>query len=407
MTPAEHRTRADLVIDGLSCVATPDVVVRDAAIAAHDGTIRLIGPREDVLEAVEPEPDTEWIEARGLSAIPGLVDCHTHTVWAGSRIDEFDRRAQGQSYEEIAAAGGGIKASVAAVRGATEVELATLATRRLARMRSLGSTTIEVKSGYGLTEESETDMLRAAHAAGAAAGVRVTTTCLALHALPPEARSTGEYVRYAIEQILPAAAPLADAADCFLERGAFTADECRAYLAAARRHGLRLRIHGDQFSECGAVPLAVELDAASVDHLEQTGEAGVRQLAASDVAAVCLPLCALYLDLPRPPARALLDAGAKVVLATDYNPGSAPAESMLSAMNLACTQLRLSCAEALAAATIAPAEVLGLEHEVGRIAPGFAADIVLVDDPDWRAACYHLGELPARVLASVAARHAT
>ena len=206
-----------------------------------------------------------------MSAIPGLVDCHTHTVWAGSRVDEFDRRAQGQPYEQIAAAGGGIKSTVAAVRAASEAELVAAATRRLQRMRALGTTTAEVKSGYGLDPVSEAAMLRAAHAAGAAAGVRVTGTCLALHALPPEAASAEEFVRVAIDEILPACAGLATAADCFLERGAFSADECRPYLVAARDRGLALRIHGDQFSECGAIPLAVELGAASVDHLEQTG----------------------------------------------------------------------------------------------------------------------------------------
>ncbi len=388
----------DLVIDNLASIATPTVVHRDAAIVVRDGRILAAGPRDEVLRTTEPAAGTTVIDGRGMSAIPGLVDCHTHAVWAGSRVDEFDRRAQGQPYEQIAAAGGGIKATVAAVRAASEADLIAAATRRLVRMRALGTTTAEVKSGYGLDPASEAAMLRAAHAAGAAAGVRVTGTCLALHALPPEATSAEAFVRLAIEEILPASEGLATAADCFLERGAFSADECRPFLQAARERGLALRIHGDQFSECGAIPLAVELGAASVDHLEQTGSEGVRLLAESGVAAVCLPLCALYLDLPMPPARALADAGARVVLATDFNPGSAPSESMLAAMNLACTQLRLSCAEALHAATIAPAAVLGLADEVGQLAPGFAADIVLIDDPDWRMACYHLGEVPARVV---------
>ncbi len=388
----------DLVIDRLASVATPERVLVDAAIAASAGRIVAVGPREEVLRAVAPAHGAVEIDGRGLSAIPGLVDCHTHAVWAGSRIDEFDRRAQGQPYEQIAAAGGGIRATVAAVRGATEEELTALTVRRLARMRALGTTTAEVKSGYGLDAASEAAMLRVAHAAGRSAGVRISGTCLALHALPPEAASAAAFVRTAIDEILPACEPYATAVDCFLERGAFSAEECRPFLEAARARGLALRLHGDQFSECGAIPLAVELGAASVDHLEQTGRDGIRLLAESGVAAVCLPLCALYLDLPMPPARALADAGARVVLATDFNPGSAPAESMLSVLNLACTRLRLSCAEALAAATLAPARVLGLEREVGRLEPGYAADIVLIADPDWRAACYHLGEVPARVV---------
>jgi imidazolonepropionase len=397
---------ADLIVDNLASLATVGAdgaftVTRGAAVAAAGGRILAAGDREQV-RAEFGEAATE-IDAAGMSAIPGLVDCHTHCVWAGSRVDEFDRRAQGQTYEQIGAAGGGIRATVEAVRAATDAELAALAGARLSRMRSLGTTTAEVKSGYGLDPRSEAAMLRAAHAGGAAAGVRVTGTCLALHAVPAGVDADA-YVREAIEVILPACAGLATAADCFLERGAFSAAECRPYLEAARALGLDLRIHGDQFSECGAVPLAAELHATSVDHLEQTGEAGVRQLAESGVAAVCLPLCALYLDLPMPPARALLEAGARVVLATDYNPGSAPCDAMLAALNLACTRMRLSCAEALTAGTAAAAEVLGLGAEVGRLAPGYAADIVLIADPDWRAALYHLGEVPARVLAALAAR---
>jgi imidazolonepropionase len=392
----------NLIVDHLSTLATvaadgSSIVIADAAIAARDGRIVAVGRREEVLRAFDGADATE-VDARGMSAIPGLVDCHTHAVWAGSRIDEFDRRAQGQGYEQIAAAGGGIRSSVAAVRAASDAELAAAATRRLARMRALGTTTAEVKSGYGLDARSEAAMLRAAHAAAAATGVRVTGTCLALHALPPEATDAASYVAYAIEEILPACARLATAADVFLERGAFSAEECRPFLAAAAAMGLALRIHGDQFSECGAIPLAVELGAASVDHLEQTGAEGVARLAAGGVAGVCLPLCALYLDLPMPPARAIAEAGGLVVLATDFNPGSAPCDSMLASMNLACTRLRLSCAEALAASTAAPATVLGLGAEVGRLAPGYAADVVLIDDPDWRAACYHLGEVPARVI---------
>jgi imidazolonepropionase len=393
---------AELIVDNLASMATVDaegrfVVTMGAAIAAGAGRILAAGPREAV-RAAYPDAPAE-IDARGMSAIPGLVDCHTHAVWAGSRVDEFDRRAQGQGYEQIAAAGGGIRATVAAVRAASDDELTALATARLARMRALGTTTAEVKSGYGLDPRSEAAMLRAAHAAGEAAGVRVTGTCLALHAVPPELDAAA-YVTEAIERILPACDGLATAADCFLERGAFSAEECRPYLTAARDRGLVLRIHGDQFSECGAIPLAAELGAASVDHLEQTGPDGVRQLAESGVAAVCLPLCALYLDLPMPPARALLEAGARLVIATDFNPGSAPCDAMLAALNLACTRMRLSCAEALAAGTAGSAGVLGLGGEVGRLSPGYAADIVLIADPDWRAALYHLGEVPARVLVS-------
>jgi imidazolonepropionase len=401
---APGTARADLLVDRIASLATVGAdggfqVLTDAALAAASGRIVAVGRREEVLRAVALADGAETLDASGLSAVPGLVDCHTHAVFAASRIDEFDRRAQGQGYEQIAAAGGGIRSSVTAVRAASAAELADVTTRRLARMRALGTTTAEVKSGYGLDARSEAAMLAAAREAGARAGVRVTGTCLALHATPPEAASTDAYVETAIREILPACAPLATAADCFLERGAFSAEQCRPYLEAARELGLALRMHGDQFSECGAIPLAVELGATSVDHLEATGADGVALLAGSAVAGVCLPLCALYLDLPRPPARALLDAGGRLVLASDFNPGSAPSESMLAVLNLACTQLALSCAEALTAATAAAAAVLGLGGEVGRLAPGYAADVVLLDDPDWRVCAYHLGEVPARVLA--------
>ena len=393
----------DLLVDDLASLATVDaagrfVVVERAALAARDGRIVAVGPREEVLRAVEPSDDARAVDGRGRSAIPGLVDCHTHAVHAGSRVDEFDRRAQGATYEQIAAAGGGIKSTVRAVRDASEEELATGAARRLRRMRALGTTTAEVKSGYGLDAASEERMLRAARHAGAAADVRVVTTLLALHATPPEAASPDAYVETAIDEILPRCAPLAAAADCFLERGAFDVEQCRRYLHAARRHGLTLRLHADQFSEGGAVPLAVELGAASVDHLEATGSDGVRAIAASEVVAVCLPVAALTLSRPMPPTRALLDAGARVALATDFNPGSAPCESLLTTMHLACTQLHLSCAEALAAATAVPAAVLGLDGVVGRLAPGHAADVVLLDDPDWRVSCAHLGHVPSTVL---------
>lgn len=392
----------DLLIDRLSTLATVTAdgsfaVIEDAAIAITGGSIVACGARDDVRRACPTARDE--VDARGLSAIPGLVDAHTHAVHAGSRIDEFDRRAQGQGYEEIAAAGGGIRASIAGVRAADDRALEAVTERRLQRMLELGTTTAEVKSGYGLDAASEARMLRAARTAAGTTGMRVTTTLLALHATPPEFDGDPDgYERAATNEILPACARLADAVDCFLERGAFDVAQCRRHLEAARAVGLARTIHGDQFSECGAVGLAVEIGARSVDHLEETGPEGVAALARAGIAGVCLPLCALTLDLPMPPARALLDAGAVVAFATDFNPGSAPSESMLAVLNLACTQLRMSCAEALRGATQAPADLLGFGGVAGRIAPGYAADIVLLDDPDWRVACYHLGERPARVL---------
>jgi len=395
---------ADRLIDNLASLATVDAdggfrVVHDAAIAIRDGHIEAVGPRAEVHAQVELADGAEVVDAIGLSAVPGLVDCHTHVVYGGNRVHEFDLRAQGADYERIAAEGGGIRASVRMTREATDEDLLAAATGRLARMRALGTTTAEVKSGYGLSAHDEARMLRTARAAGAAAGVRVRTTCLALHATPPEAASPGDYVETAVAEILPACAGLAEQADVFLERGVFDVDQSRRYLEAARDLGLGLRLHADQFSEMGAVGLAIELGAASVDHLEATGPTGVAALAGSDVIAVGLPVAALTLRRPMPPLRELIDAGGRVALATDANPGSAPCLSLPTTMHLACTQMGLSCAEALAAATRGAAAVLGLDHEVGRLIPGHRADVVLVDGPDWRALIAELGAVPARVIA--------
>ena len=248
-----------------------------------------------------------------------------------------------------------------------------------------GTTTFEAKSGYGLDRETELASLRAIAAEGGVA------TFLGAHAVPPEHDSADEYVDWLIAEVLPDAATIAEAADVFLERGAFDAVQARRYLEAARDHGLELRLHGDQFTEAGAIPLAIELGARSVDHLEATGPDGVRALAESDVTGVLLPASALFLGRPMPPARALVDAGAAIALATDFNPGSAFCESLPLVCSLACTQLGLSPAQALAACTVNAAHVLGRAESKGRLAPGFDADIVLLDAPDWRYLAYHLG----------------
>jgi imidazolonepropionase len=252
-------------------------------------------------------------------------------------------------------------------------------------MLRAGTTTFEAKSGYGLDRETELASLRAI---GAAGGI---PTWLGAHAVPPEFDDAEAYLAFALREVLPDAAQLAEFADVFLERGAFDADQARRYLLACRDAGLAVRLHGDQFTESGAIPLAVELRARSVDHLEATGDEGVRALAGSDVIGVLLPVSALFLGRPMPPARALVDAGAAIALATDFNPGSAFAESLPLVCSLACTQLRLSPAEALGACTVNAAHVLGRGDRVGRLAPGYRADVVLLDAPDWRYLAYHLG----------------
>ena len=329
--------------------------------------------------------DVEEVDGRGLSAVPGLVDCHTHAAFAGDRVEEFSLRAGGASYEELHAAGGGILSTVRATRAAGEEGLREAVRTHRGWMLRAGTTTWESKSGYGLDRDTELAQLRAVREAG---GV---PTWLGAHAVPPEYADADGYLDFALAEVLPAAAELAESADVFLERGAFDADQARRYLTACAAAGLALRLHGDQFTESGAVPLAVEYGARSIDHLEATGDDGARALAASDVTAVLLPASALFLGRPMPPGRALVDAGAAVALATDFNPGSAFTESLPLVMSLAATQLGLAPAEALTAVTVNAAHVLDRADRVGRIAPGYDADIVLVDAPDWRHLAYHLG----------------
>ena len=362
--------------------ALGDVTVLEHAyvLIAEDGTIESIGPMRD-LPAVGG--DVEEIDGTGLSAIPGLVDCHTHPAFAGDRANEFALRARGATYEELLAAGGGILSTTHATREAGADALRVIVARHRDAMLAHGTTTFEGKSGYGLDRDTELAQLAAVAEAG---GV---PTWLGAHAVPPEHPDADAYVDWAIADVLPEAARIAVAADVFVEKGAFGVEPARRYLRACREQGLALRLHGDQLSEIGAVPLAIELGARSVDHLESTGTGGVAALARSGVVAVLLPVAALYLARPMPPARALVDAGAVVALASDFNPGSAFCESLPVVATLACTQLGLSPEEALGALTVNAAHVLRMTDR-GRLAPGLRADVVLLDARDWRHLAYHL-----------------
>ena len=365
-------------------------VVDDAYILCSDGLIEAVGRMRD-LGALGG--DVEELDGRGLCAVPGLVDCHTHPAWGGDRVEEFSLRATGATYEELHAAGGGILSTVEATRALGERELADRVARHAGWFARHGTTTWEGKSGYGVDRETELASLRAVRSAGG------LPTWLGAHAVPPEAADADAYLDFAIGEVLPAAQELAVAADVFLERGAFNAAQARRYLTACRDAGLALRLHGDQFTESGAIPLAIELGARSVDHLEATGADGARALAAADVVGVLLPASALFLDRPMPPARALIDAGAAVALATDFNPGSAFTASLPFVCSLACTQLHLSPTEALTAVTVNAAHVLGLGDRIGRLEPGLAADIVLLDAPDWRYLAYWLaGDVVAGIV---------
>ena len=394
-----------LLVRDLAQLATPagrDAPLRGAGLGAVDvlehayvlcagDTIEAVGRMRD-LPALDG--DVVEVDGRGCCAIPGLVDCHTHAAFGGDRVEEFSLRAGGASYEELHARGGGILSTVRATRAAGEDGLRAAVERHRSWMLRQGTTTFEGKSGYGLDRDTELASLRAVRAAG---GV---PTWLGAHAVPPEFDGDGDaYLDFALAEVLPDAAQLAEAADVFLERGAFDAAQARRYLEACRDAGLALRLHGDQFTEQGAIPLAIELGARSVDHLEATGDDGVRALAASDVVGVVLPASALFLGRPMPPARALVDAGAAVAVATDFNPGSAFCESLPLCCSFAATQLKLSPAEALSACTVNAAHVLGRGGSLGRLAPGYRADVVVLGAPDWRYLAYHLGgQLVERVV---------
>ena len=357
-------------------------VLDDAFVLCEGSSVAAVGRMRELPEL---GGDIVEVEGRGLSAVPGLVDCHTHACFMGDRVEEFALRAAGAGYEELHAAGGGILSTVRATRAASEDELRSAVARHRDWMLRAGTTTFEAKSGYGLDRETELASLRAIAAAG---GI---PTWLGAHAVPPEFEDAGAYVDFALDEVLPEAAQIAEAADVFVERGAFGVEDARRYLEACAEAGLALRLHGDQFTELGAIPLAIELGARSVDHLEATGSDGVEALAASSVVGVLLPASALFLGREMPPARALVDAGGAIALATDFNPGSAFCESLPLVCALACTQLHLSPSEALSACTVNAAHVLGRAGSIGRIAPGFQADLVLLDAPDWRHLAYHLG----------------
>jgi imidazolonepropionase len=364
-------------------------VIEDAYILCHGEAIIDSGRMRDLRDIGE----VEELDASGWCAVPGLVDCHTHPAFGGDRVDEFSLRAGGATYEELHAAGGGILSTVRATRAAGAEGLGNAVERHAGWMLRHGTTTWEGKSGYGLDHDTELASLTAVAAAG---GV---PTWLGAHAVPPEFDDADAYLAFLLADVLPEAAQVAEAADVFVERGAFDADQARRYLEACRDAGLALRLHGDQFTESGAIPLAIELDARSVDHLEATGADGVRALAASDVVGVLLPGSALFLARPMPPGRALVDAGAAVALATDFNPGSSFTTSLPLVCSLAATQLKLSPAEALGAVTVNAAHVLGRADRVGRIAPGYRADVVLLDAPDWRYLAYELaGDVVAAVV---------
>ena len=355
---------------------------RDAAIAVAGGRIAWVGPETEFAAAVALRAGGEELDARGAAVLPGFVDPHTHLAFAGDRDDEIRQRLGGVRYGDIAAAGGGIVRTVAATRNASVDELAALVAARLDEMLLCGTTTAEVKSGYGLETAAEITSLEAIRLAAAGHPVRVVPTFLGAHEVPTEHRQDRDrYLALLIEEMIPAVAErgLAVFADVFCEQGVFSVDESRRILLAACERGMKLRIHADELAATGGAELAAELGARSADHLVHVSPAGMRALAASGCVATLLPSAAFYLRLGRfAPARELIAAGAAIALASDVNPGGGLSPSLPFAMALACFGMGLSLEEAISAVTVNAAASLDLADEIGSIQTGKRADLVLL-----------------------------
>lgn len=372
-------------------------VIRDGAVLIEDGKFAAVGPRTEI-EALPEALAAEKLDACGRIALPGFVDSHTHLVFAASRAEEYEMRNAGASYEEIERNGGGILSSVKRLRAATEESLQQRALTALQQFAAHGTTTVETKSGYGLDAASELKTLRIHRELKRAQPLDIVSTFLGAHVVPPEYRRRGksadDYVKLIAQELIPEVARegLAEYCDVFCDRGAFTVKQARRILTAGRACGLQPRLHAEQLARTGATQLGVELHAASCDHLEKINRADIRALAKSDTVATLLPGCCFHLGLARyAPARALIEAGAIVGLATDYNPGTSPTLSMPMILSLACTQMRMTPAEALGAATINAAYSLGRQKQIGSIEVGKLADLAVFDLDDYREIPYYFG----------------
>jgi imidazolonepropionase len=368
--------------------------IENGAVAVSGGTIAWVGPQNELADAVEIDPGALRLDASGCTVVPGFVDSHTHLVFAGSRQDEFERRLAGQSYLDIARAGGGIRSSVRHTRAATEDELVELARARLDSVLRHGTTTIECKSGYGLSTEDELKQIRALVRASDGHPVETVATFLGAHEFPPEfADDRDGYIRLLVEEMIPAVAEMrvCEFCDVFCERGVFTPEQARTILLAAREAGLRPRLHADEFAPSGAAELALEIDALSADHLSAISDEGVRALADSDTIGTVLPGTTFSLRIPAADARRLVKAGVALAVATDLNPGSSAIESMGVVIGLACLHGGLSPSEAFVAATINAAFSLDRADRVGSLLPGKQADLVVLGVPDHRCVPYRFG----------------
>jgi len=370
-------------------------IISGGAVAVRDGLITAVGKTGAVMEQIELTGDGRIIDAGGKVVLPGLVDPHTHLVFAGSREDEFEMKIKGSAYLDILAQGGGILSTVRSTRAAGESELAGIGKKYLAEMLSQGTTTAEVKSGYGLTTDDELKQLRAIQALRDGQPVELVATFLGAHAIPEEYKENPEaFVGLIIDEMLPAVsrAGLAECCDVFCEEGVFSVEQSRRILQAAQRRGFKLKLHADEITPLGGAELAAELGALSADHLVAITRQGIEKLAASQTVAVLLPATTFCLMGEKyAPAREMIDAGVAIALAGDFNPGSSPVNSLPVVMGIACRQLKLTPAEALAAVTINAAHAIGRAISVGSIEVGKKADLVIFDAHDYRSIAYRLG----------------
>src|ERR1700722_5072378 len=380
--PARPRVRAEMRELG---------IFRDGVMIVHDGVITYAGPRCTL------DPRVEIIDAGNRVVMPGFVDAHTHPVFAGNRADEFEKRSSGVTYQEISAAGGGIRSTVRKTRAATAEELFAAASRYTQWFLRGGTTTIEAKSGYGLTLDDEMKLLRVIHRMGP---IRTIPTFLGAHEIPDEYRGRrDEYIDLVIDEMLPAARKLAGYCDIFCEPHVFPVDDARRILLAAKEHGFNLRMHVDQLANSCGAQLAAELGAVTADHLKHTDAAGIEAMRGAGVQPVLLPGSVYALGSKRyPDARAMIEAGLAIVLATDFNPGSSPTPSMQMILSFASTQMKMTPAEAITAATINAAYSLQRGGEIGSLERGKRADFVIQDCADHRELAYFFGVQSAKAV---------
>jgi imidazolonepropionase len=374
-------------------------IIPNGAMLVAGNRIVAVGPRAEI----EPQgKDADIIDAGGRLITPGFVDAHTHLIFAGNRADEFEKRCAGMTYQEIAAEGGGIRSTVRQTRDATEDALVASGLRHAQWFLRGGTTTVEAKSGYGLTIDDESKILRAVRRVGEATPLRVVPTFLGAHEIPEEyAGRADDYVSLVINEMLPRISDqnLAEFCDIFCESKVFNLDQARRILIAAKTRGLGLRMHADQFTAFGASELAAELGAKTSDHLEQTQPGAIAALKAAGVQPILLPGSVYAIGSHKyPAARNMIETGLAVVLATDFNPGSAPTTSMRMVMSLACTQMKMSPAEAMTAVTVNAAYSLNRGKEIGSLEPGKVADFVLHDAEDYRELPYFFGDQPAAMV---------